>query len=139
MGVIYGAGGLWNWKLTPDEDGWADWANTNASWKQSIQFEGSKYVGYLGRALEGLDLTDIQRRPDLAYGALALAKESELYIVYLPEGGSVRLGGLKEPMTYRWFNPREGEWNGSGAIHSGIIATLDAPDDEPWVLIATRR
>jgi len=139
MGVIYGAGGLWNWKLTPDEDGWADWANTNASWEQSIQFEGSKYVGYIGRALEGLDLTDIQRRPDLAYGALALAKESELYIVYLPEGDSVRLGGLKEPMTYRWFNPREGEWNGSGSMESGVITTLDAPDDKPWVLVATRQ
>ena len=139
MGVIYGAGGLWNWKLSPNEEGWSDWANTNASWDQSINFEGSKYVGYLYRALDGLDLTDIQRRHDLAYGALALAKESELYIVYLPNGGSVSIGGLKEPMTYRWFDPKEGKWNGSGTSKSGIIATLKAPDNNPWVLIATQK
>jgi hypothetical protein len=42
-------------------------------------------------------------------------------------------------MTYSWFNPKEGKWNGSGSIQSGIIATLDAPDDEPWVLVATRK
>lgn len=138
MGVIYGAGGLWNWKLSSNEEGWPDWANTNASWDQSMQFEGSKYVGYLSRALEGLDLTDIQHRPDLAYGALALAKESELYIVYLPEGGPVRLGGLREPMSYRWFDPKKGAWTGSGTIESDIIATLEAPDSNPWVLIATK-
>lgn len=139
MGVIYGAGGLWNWKLSPNEEGWPDWADTHASWDQSIQFEGSKYVGYLSRALEGLDLTDIQRRPDLAYGALALAKESELYIVYLPEGGPVRLGGLRNPMTYRWFDPKEGVWSGSGTTESGIVTTLNAPDKDPWVLIATKQ
>jgi len=139
MGVIYGAGGLWNWKLSPDEEGWVEWANTNASWDQSIQFEGSKYVGYLSRALEGLDLTDIQRRPDLAYGALALAKESELYIVYLPEGGPVHIGGLREPMTYRWFGPKEGKWTGSGTTESGIIVTLEAPNKDPWVLIVTKQ
>lgn len=137
MGVIYGAGGLWNWKLSPDEDGWPDWANTNASWDQSIQFEGSQYVGYLSRALDGLNLTDIQRRPDLAYGARALAKESELYIVYLPEGGPVRLGGLKEPMRYRWFDPTKGEWSGSGTLESSRVATLEAPSKAPWVMIAT--
>lgn len=139
MGVIYGAGGLWNWKHSPDEDGWADWADTNASWDQSILFSGSTYVGYMTKALQGLNLTDIHRRPDLAYGALALAKESELYIVYLPEGGSVRLGGLKEPLHYRWFDPKEGTWNGSGITESDITQTLTAPNANPWVLVATKR
>jgi hypothetical protein len=137
MGVIYGAGGLWNWKLSPNEEGWADWANTNASWEQSILFKGSTYVGYLSRALEGLNLTDIQRRPDLAYGAYALAKQSELYIVYLPEGGPVRLGGLRQALTYRWFNPKSGDWAGYGTLEAGSVATLKSPDKNPWVLIAT--
>ncbi|MBD3273708.1 MAG: DUF4038 domain-containing protein, partial [Candidatus Marinimicrobia bacterium] len=137
MGVVYGAGGLWNWKLSPDEEGWPDWANTQASWDQSIHFEGSNYVGYLSKALDRLDLTDIQRRHDLAYGALALARESELYIVYLPEGGPVQLGGIRQPLPYRWFNPRTGEWAGSGTLESGSVAQLTAPDMNPWVLIAT--
>jgi hypothetical protein len=138
MGHVYGAGGLWNWKLTPDEPGWPQWANTRASWAESIEFEGSRYVGYLSRALDGLDLADIERRHDLAYGALALAKEGELYVVYLPVGGPVRLGGLTQPLSYRWFDPRTGEWAGSGSLEPGNVASLAAPAPHPWVLIATR-
>jgi len=29
--LVYGAGGLWNWKLTPDEPGFDDWCNSNVS------------------------------------------------------------------------------------------------------------
>jgi len=139
MGVIYGAGGLWNWKLSPNEEGWADWANTSASWDQSIAFEGSTFVGYLTRALSGLDLTDIERRPDLAYGAHALAKEGELYIVYLPEGGPVSLGGIRQPLSYSWFNPKSGNWGSTGNLESGSVATLHSPDSNPWVLIAIKK
>jgi hypothetical protein len=138
MGHVYGAGGLWNWKLSADEPGWPDWANTQASWADAIEFPGSRYVGYVSRALAGLDLADIERRHDLAYGALALAREGELYIVYLPEGGPVRLGGLTRPLTYRWFDPRSGEWRGTGTLPAGDAASLNAPDGGPWVLIADR-
>lgn len=137
MGVVYGAGGLWNWKLTPDEPGWPDWANSNASWEDAIDYEGSLYVGYLSRALEGLDFADIERRHDLAGGALCLAKPGELYVVYLPEGGDVRLEGVSEPLPYRWFNPKTGEWAGEGEVEPGVA--LSAPDAEPWVLIAARQ
>ena len=134
MGHVYGAGGLWNWKLAADEPGWADWANTYAAWYESIEFDGSRYVGYVSRAFEGLDFTDIARRHDLAGGNLALAHEGKLYIVYLEEGGTVTLGGLTEPLPYRWFNPKTGSWSEEGTVSPGD--QLTAPDTAPWVLIA---
>lgn len=134
MGHIYGAGGLWNWKLSADESGWPDWANTEAAWHQSIEFEGSRYVGYLSHAMEGLDITDIERRHDLVNGELALAKPGELYIVYLPEGGSVELEGLSGSLPFRWFNPKTGEWVGNDITEPGEV--LHSPGPEPWVLIA---
>jgi hypothetical protein len=134
MGHVYGAGGLWNWKLSADEPGWPTWANTDAAWYESIEFEGSKYVGYVSKAFDGLDLTDIHRRHDLANGKLALAKEGELYIVYLPEGGDVQLEGLTNPLPCRWFNPKTADWLECGTLEDDQI--VNTPDQEPWVLIA---
>ena len=128
------AGGLWNWKLFPDEKGWPDWANTKAAWYDSIEFEGSKYVGYVSKALDSLDITDIERRHDLADGKLALAKPGKIYIVYLPEGGDVMLNELDDSLPYRWFNPKTGEWDQNGVVEAGKV--LKSPDSEPWVLIA---
>lgn len=110
MGVVYGAGGLWNWKLFADERGWADWANTAGTWRDAIELPGAWYVGYLGKALKGLDITDIEKHHELADGHLCVAKPGELYIVYMPEGGALRLAGLTSGMEYRWFDPQTGEF-----------------------------
>jgi hypothetical protein len=134
MGHVYGAGGLWNWKLSAGEPGWPAWANTEAAWYESIEFEGSRFVGYVSKALAGLDLTDIERRHDLAGGELTLAKEGELYIVYLPEGGEAQLEGLTNSLPCRWFNPKTADWLDCGTIEAGEI--VSTPDQEPWVLIA---
>lgn len=118
MGVVYGAGGLWNWKLTPDEEGWADWCNSHVSWREAIELPGSKYVGYLGKALKGVDVTDIEKHPKLAEGKLCLAKPGRVYIVYLPEGGKVTLIQLSANLKYRWFDPRKGEFISEGTVAS---------------------
>lgn len=117
MGVVYGAGGLWNWKLTADEPGWPEWANSNISWKEAIELPGAVYVAYLGKALEGLNLNDIEKHPDLADGNLCLAKPGELLIIYLPEGGSVRVNQIPKNGTYKWFDPKSGEFVSEGKIN----------------------
>jgi hypothetical protein len=110
MGVVYGAGGLWNWKLRADEPGWPDWANSKVSWKEAIQLPGAVYVGYLGKALKGLDITDIKKHPELAGGQLCLAKPGKLYIVYLPDGGEVAVENLPSTISVKWFDPQKGEF-----------------------------
>lgn len=129
MGVVYGAGGLWNWKLFPDEPGWPDWANSNVSWKEAIELSGAVYVGYVSKALAGLDITDIEKHPELAGGELCLAKPGELYIVYLPQGGDVKLSGLSDQMTYRWFDPVAGEFvsDGQTVNEQHLFETEHAP------------
>ncbi len=133
MGVVYGAASLWQWKVSADEEGWTDWAEQPLSWREAMQLEGATYVGYLSNALQGLDFTDIEKRPDLSSGDFLLAKEGKLYIAYLPAGGEVTIDGLSDNLNYQWFNPKEGSMGDlMTAPESG---SFSAPDEEAWVLI----
>jgi hypothetical protein len=71
------------------------------------------------------------------------AAPGEVYVVYLPGGGSVELdlSGVKTPMAVKWFNPRSG-----GPLQDGSVkqvtrpgkAPLGAPPsdpDEDWVVL----
>jgi hypothetical protein len=136
MGVVYGAGGLWNWKLFQDEQGWPDWANSNVSWKEAIQLPGADYVGYMAKALAGVDIVDISLRHDLAGGILCLAKPGEVYIVYLPEGGEVTLAGVSGTLQYRWFDPVKGEFMSEGNTEV-TEPNFDSVGSNPAVLIVT--
>jgi hypothetical protein len=138
MGVVYGAAGLWQWKVTPDEPGWPPWANSNLSWLEALNLEGSKYVGLVSRAFEGLDFTDIEKRWDLAEGNKPLlATEGILYIAYLENGGELIIKQLPAELPYNWFNPMTGEFIKIGL--TGTVKIFKAPDKNPWVLIIGKK
>lgn len=132
MGVVYGAATLWQWKISPTEEGWPDWTDQSTSWKEALQMEGSKYVGIIGVILKGLDLTNIEKRWDLADGMPLLAKEGELYISYLNTGGEIEIENLNDALNYSWINPKSGELKKIGKVTS---KKFKAPDENPWVLI----
>ncbi len=132
MGVVYGAAGLWQWKIAPDETGWTSWADQPLSWKGALHLEGATYVGLLGKVLNNFDLTDIQKKWGLAEGKPLLAKEGNLYISYLNEGGEVTIKGLPENGNYQWYDPKTGNIKQFGKV-SG--PAFKAPDKNPWVLV----
>ena len=139
MGVVYGAGGLWNWKITAEEAGWPGWANSNVSWREAIELEGSLYVGLVSRAFAELDFADMQKRWDLADGKPCLAAEGRLYICYLPEEEAVvRLENLTAGMEVQWFDPKTGEKIGDETT-AGSDREFSAPRPGPMVLIVHAR
>jgi len=138
MGVVYGAGGIWQWKVSADEEGWPDWANSQVSWREALDLEGSRYVGYVARALKGMPITDIEKRSDLAGGKPCLAKPGEIYVSYLDSEGDISLSELKPGMPFRWFNPKTGEFAEEGQTESAT-QTFSAPNAAPWVLLVGQR
>ena len=132
MGVVYGAAGLWQWKITRDEPGWESWTDQPLSWREAAEMEGTHYVGLVGRLLKGLDLTDIERRWDLAAGKPLLAREGDLYVAYLSDGGEVEIEGVPGRLSSRWMDPRTGEVRTGTAANNGRYS---APDRRPWVLV----
>ena len=91
----------------------------------------------VGAILKGLNVTDIERRHELANGNLCLAKEGELYIVYMPEEGELKLSGLKKDLRYRWYNPKSGKLKEEATIKD-IEMDFRAPF-YPAVLIVDRQ
>jgi hypothetical protein len=134
MGVVYGAAGLWQWKVSADEAGWTAWASQAKSWEGALEMEGSRYVGNLGKALGELDLADIEKRPDLLEkGQYLLAREGEMYLSYLPQGGEIVFKTLPGEVEMRWFHPRTGEFVAEPVKVSQ--RRFEAPDRGPWVLV----
>jgi hypothetical protein len=37
-------------------------------------------------------------------------------------------------MNYRWFDPKTGDWASSGTLQPRVVAELEAPDKNPWIL-----
>ena len=69
-------------------------------------------------------------------GVVALADPGNLYVAYLPAGGTVQmdLDGHRGPFSARWFNPRDGKSGAPLTVEGGGTRELQAPDEKDWVL-----
>lgn len=76
-------------------------------------------------------------------GKFCLAKEGQLYLVFLAKGGTTELDLSGAPGTFRvtWFNPRDGGALQDGSVRSvegGRRVSLGSPPDDPaqdWLVV----
>ncbi|MBZ2197868.1 apiosidase-like domain-containing protein [Occultella gossypii] len=110
MGVFYGAGSLWQWKLAADEAGHSDFFSApGAGWREALDFEGSAYVGLVRTVLAGLPFTDMAPDWTQAIQRRALTVPGRLAIFYNEMGGPVLLAEDNDiPLPYRVVDPRTG-------------------------------
>ncbi|MEV6592116.1 DUF4038 domain-containing protein [Streptomyces acidicola] len=131
MGVVYGAGSLWQWRLHSDEpDHEPFFLAPGCGWREALDFEGSHLVGLVGRILDGLPTTDLRPNWERAVGARGLTSEDgTLYIGYSERGGPLWLPAETAkgfPRSYRVVDPRTGE-----TVAEGVLAADDTmiPDE----------
>ncbi|TDD21004.1 DUF4038 domain-containing protein [Kribbella turkmenica] len=109
MGVVYGAGSLWQWKLHPDEPGHSEYfAAPGAGWREAVGFEGSAYVGLLTRILDGVPTTDMKPDWTRVISGRALTGMDGTLIVYRDDGGPVMVFDDTVPLAYTIVDPRDG-------------------------------
>ena len=126
MGIAYGAGGLWQWRLHAQEPGHAAFfLAEDTGWREALDFEGSRYVGLIPRILEGLPLTDMEPNWQVTLGRRGLLVPHKLYIGYLSEGGVTMFFGDQAPLHYRIVDPRTGEVIREGERPTGDGAIVD--------------
>jgi hypothetical protein len=135
MGVVYGAGSLWQWKLHPDEPGHEEWCQAaGAGWREALDFEGSTYVGMVGKIFADLPFTGMEPNWDYTIGRRGLAIADRLLVVYLPSGGALVVVSDRVPNAYRAVNPKNGATVASGNWSPGN-QRLQFPKGEPLVVI----
>jgi hypothetical protein len=124
MGVVYGAGSLWQWRLHRDEPGHAAFFLADgAGWREALDFEGARYVGLLARMLDGLPFADMEPNWEVTLGRRGLLVPGRLFIAYTEDGGPLMVFGDQVPRRYRVLDPRTGD-----VLHSGTRAI-----DDEWV------
>lgn len=118
MGVVYGAGSLWQWMLRPGEKGQDGFfAAPGAGWREAIDFEGSTYVGLVSKILDGLPFADMAPNWKASLTPRGLSVPGQLFVAYNENGGPLILLLAEQeqvPRRYRVVDPRTGAVLGEG-------------------------
>ena len=71
-------------------------------------------------------------------GAFCLARPGEIYVAYLPHGGTVTLTLAPGRYHARWFNPRSGVFTEAAAAEGPRWTSSRSADDQDWALLLER-
>ena len=137
MGVAYGAGSLWQWRTSAEEPGHEEFfLAPGAGWREALDFEGSRYVGLLGKILDGLPTAGLVPCWDVGLSTRGLIDPGVLYVAYAEHGGRFVLLDADErvPARYWVVDPRSGDLLDSGVRPDGG-GVIDALGDGPRVLV----
>ncbi|QDT04032.1 Putative endoglucanase [Rubripirellula lacrimiformis] len=139
MGVVYGAGSLWQWRLDANEAGHASWCTApGAGWREALDFEGSKYPGIAAKILDGLPLANMEPNWDCTYGRRGLLVPGKLFVLYLPNGGNSAILCKDVPRSYRVYDPRTGKVVGQDRLEDKATAQANSGSSgQPRVLVFT--
>jgi hypothetical protein len=137
MGLVYGAGSLWQWRLHANEPDHAQWCTApGAGWREAIDFEGSRYPGIAAQIFDGLPFGEMQPNWTYTYGRRGLAVPGRLFVLYLPEGGDVAIISRDVPRPYRVFDPRTGKVLSEGRLPETVSAQArTGPGGGPRVIV----
>ena len=137
MGVVYGAGSLWNWILYPGEPGHKNWTVAEgAGWREALDFEGSTYVGNVGKILSQYDTNGVEPTNRIAPSRRALWNPGKLLVVYISNGTKPWFSdwdGL--PPMYRIYDPKTAELVRSGTTSRKAWDEVHLIEPNPYVVI----
>ena len=137
LGVAYGAASLWQWRLHPGEPGHEPFfLAAAAGWREALDFEGSRYVGLVGRILAGLPLAGAAPCWDVSTNSRGLLDPGVLYVGYSEHGGPWTFldSAGRVPSRYWVVDPRTGDVVASG-LTPPERTPIGRPYDEPSVII----
>lgn len=119
-----------------------DWRSRDQSWHWAaiaLSFFGDHAIPFW--RMRNAD--ELVGNPEHANTRYCFAKPGEIYLVYLPDGGTTELdlGADTESFSIHWFNPRNG-----GALQTGSVdsirgpgrVSLGAPPSDPaadWLIV----
>ncbi|MCM2370573.1 DUF5060 domain-containing protein [Aporhodopirellula aestuarii] len=119
-----------------------DWRSRDQSWdycRIAIGFFHDHQIPFW----EMTNVDELVGNPKRDVSKFCFAKPNEVYLVYLPDGGTTDLDltGAKGAYSVRWFNPRSGGDLATGSVASvqggGRVSLGTAPESpkEDWLVV----
>lgn len=139
MGVVYGAGSLWNWVHHPGEPGHANWTIAKgAAWTDALNFEGSTHVGNLGKILNSYATNGMEPNWRIAPARRGLYIPGKLFVLYLGNGGNPWVpDASKLPRHFRIYDPKTAEILSEGSLPEDLKSrhTIRTNSSDPRVVV----
>jgi hypothetical protein len=137
LGVAYGAGSLWQWRLSPSEEGHAEFfLAEHAGWREALDFEGSRYVGLVGHILRGLPLQEASPCWDVVLRSRGLLAPGAFFLSYAEHGGPWHFldadGRIAD--SYWIIDPKTGLLVGAGTRPRNF-GSIPGEPERPAILI----
>lgn len=118
MGVIYGAGSLWMWRVHSEEaELETGFLSPHSGWREALSFDGSRYVGLIGKILSGLPIAQMQPYWENVWCPRGLLVPNVLFLVYQENGDALTIfDQTLVPKKFRVVDPRSGEILSQGQL-----------------------
>jgi hypothetical protein len=117
---------------------YGDWTGGTAFYTGHVgEGKAPAQLRHLRETFESIPYSLMEPHNELVgQGAFCLAKEGEVYLVYLPDIAETVLHAkpAAQGYTVTWINPRTGERTGSGRTTEGNIL-LQPPSREDWAVL----
>ncbi|MEP4077056.1 DUF5060 domain-containing protein [Haloferula sp.] len=133
--ILAGGGGVeyyFGYKLPENDLLCEDWRSRDQSWdyaRYALEFFRDQKIPFQDMVSRN-ELVGNSKNENSRY---CYAKEGEIYLVYLPEGGSTDLElPVGRSFTLAWFNPRTGEMGDAKPLNG---KTVTAPGKEDWLAV----
>ncbi len=148
-GLTYGGHGVWGWDDGTQPPFAHPASGVPLPWRQALTMPAAEQMAHLAALFGSLDWPRLTPAPELLAAqpgeedvrrtiAAARTPEGDLALIYLPEGGEVRLrpGLLRAGLGAAWFDPRTGERLAAAQAADGL--RFVAPGSEDWLLVLKR-
>lgn len=146
-GIAYGANGIWPWLRPGDKILNHTDAPGTSPWYESIDFPGSKQVGYLSRFItqfrwwelypaQEILITQPGEKKFNQFVSVVKSPDNKTILAYVPVKSTLK---FRKPLTgnyrTRWFNPSTNQYADGTHNDSGTVITISSPGDTDYVLI----
>ena len=104
---------------------------------------GDEYLAIAGRELSKTEYWKMRSHNELVQGsseAYCLAEKNKQYVIYSPNGGTIRLDLTSAHGTYevKWLNPKTGNYQEEQAVTGNRIVSFNTPTTSDWVLLVMK-
>lgn len=145
-GITYGANGIWPWIREGEKILNHRQPKSVSTWRKSIDFPGSRQIGYLAEFLKKLEWQNFRPANELLaeqpgdktynhFISLVRSLDQRTILVYIPKAATVQIYNPQN-IKYRgeWFNPRTNAYTKADIKRERGVIKAQSPEEGDFVL-----